>query len=466
LLNLCILQFNSEWEFLKHQNTKLSPRYQVGLVKRLSQLSSARDVESKFLNVILPSKEEYVNDMALFVFEIVKFLTENKGLDLNSASELTLFKDLFISSCENLMKKLWDEGISKEKLAVFLEDLMANRYGLSRSFRSRMEVARTTKMRDPRNVYGKFCEALFSASKLWNDPKQYVYSPYFPLLGPSMCGKSYLLQQVSMTKCSFFLYTCFRSERSSGIPAATHYFQALFQPSEDLDSEIYYRQVLLEILRYLANMEDPSSTKVADFNKMWINNDKVKLKVVHDIIEKNLEKSSFSKHGNLSIATKRKEKNEDQSRDMLQIWTQFESKWSGILDKSMPGLVLAFDEASRLLRSTSADENVETFFVELRRALRIFPQSGPATGSMPPVAVFTDTTATIADYCPAPAADGSLRVVKKQYFLLPPFYRMAFVDVYADKADVTLSSLDDFNRLLKYGRPFWGGVNEAIPAER
>jgi hypothetical protein len=459
LVRLGCLRFSSEWNYMKTPAFEFSPEYEAGLNQRLSNLQSLEDVESKFLETILPRQEEDKDDSAAtLVYEIYKFFTENKGLSIETDSQPPLNKQQFKNLYQSLMDALWKTGITQELFINTLENLMANRYNLSASFRAQMERARRNERRDPRDVYHRFCSALCAASTLWNQPSKRIYSPYFPLLGPSMCGKSYLLQQVSGDKNQpcFFVYNCFRGERSSGIPEGTHYFQTLFQPSEDTDCEIYYRQILIEIVKYIANMENPSERKIEDFNKMWMENSKDGLKYLHSVIEGNLSAVNFST-SRPSASDLRVETFKAQSKEMLKLWDLFEEKWSKYLSKSLPGLVLAFDEASVLLRSSS-EESTETLFLDLRRALQIFPQNRLQV--CPPVTVFTDTTATIADYCPAPASDGSLRVAKKKKVLLPPFYRLAFVDVYVDDTPVTLNNVDDFSRLLKYGRPFWGGVQQ------
>jgi hypothetical protein len=85
-------------------------------------------------------------------------------------------------------------------------------------------------------------------SKQWKTPD--YHAPYAALIGPSMCGKTRLLMEMSQHICVIFI--CLRPTDSTGYPPRSELADTLLKKDTE-NSEAYYNSVIAAIFQVVAN---------------------------------------------------------------------------------------------------------------------------------------------------------------------------------------------------------------------
>jgi hypothetical protein len=430
---------------------------------KLGGINNLKNLEDHAFDLVFPYLSDFDGDRKRF-HEYARYLVRlfssyhEKATDENLWGLLDKEADLLrvFQRYQNSMQD--GEWPSYSRLYSFFDSMRKDEATVTQKFESLMNERFESVVKDPYDVVSSFFNKLASDSRKWANIECNIHSPYFALFGPSLAGKSFLLRQLSYRKDIYVVYICFRPENLTGVPPSTPYLAEALGRGLELDRAS--QTFLSFFVKIFEIVEADSSKDSSTFNQKWIENDEEFLKEIFDCLRGKETKRDAGMH-------------QDFGRRINTLWEKIvlSKPW---LSKSLPAIVFAFDETRILLKNTR-NANV---FSTLRSCLQILPRNGfreiyindDVTNAVPennlevhaPMAVMTDTVAGLGNISTACDRDPSARVSNNTLNLLRPFNRFKFVDIFEDKAPVSISNLTDQTRLFRYGRPFWGSMIESI----
>ncbi|PLW38622.1 hypothetical protein PCASD_08210 [Puccinia coronata f. sp. avenae] len=268
-------------------------------------------------------------------------------------------------------------------------------------------------------------------------------APYTSLIGPSMCGKTRLLKELSKRVC--VVYICIRSLTSSGYPPRSDFATEKLLDSKSTSLEERYQILLISIFYAVSDFfSNQVKNQTPDKRlEQWINysfpqknelNDPPFWKQVQTrMIEFDTQNPTIS--------------DADLSAEMLQA-IDMAAKSTSFTQQTGLRVILAIDEASELLDGPSPTDM--SFFRLFRRALKKVPEKNGF------FSIFCDTTSRVSNVNPPARHDPSYRPSEAGAVLFPSIYQIPTFDVNVSTPPKTWQQLQSAFRLFRYGSPFWG----------
>ncbi|KAA1098284.1 hypothetical protein PGT21_032595 [Puccinia graminis f. sp. tritici] len=263
--------------------------------------------------------------------------------------------------------------------------------------------------------------------------------PLTSLIGPSMIGKTRLLQQLSKSIC--VVYLCLRPLGSTGLPPRSKLADELTPAKTTApELELHYTRLLAAIFDVVAEF---FSKQLAPHSKeerlqQWFNfNDKSGNEFASRVVERLKQIAHNQREASESLQT---------NLEKLQDKTQF-------VENPHLKVLLAINEARLLVQLETSDLSRVTYFWILQRILSKIPSSKGF------FAIVTDTTIKVADFNPTLYNDPSARPPPdyKPKKLFAPIYDIGTFDSKVPPGRPwTWEELLSPRRLLSYGVPFFG----------
>ncbi|KAA1103123.1 hypothetical protein PGT21_007213 [Puccinia graminis f. sp. tritici] len=277
-------------------------------------------------------------------------------------------------------------------------------------------------------------ECLSDYSKNWASTK--YLAPYTALIGSSMTGKTRLLMQLSENIC--VVYICLRPLNSSGLPPRSVLADELQLADKNApELVVHYYRLLAAIFDVVAEF---FSSQAAD----------------HDLKQRLLEWHRYNLKSGGDLATRvrdtMKQISQEKSKAITTFTERLEKLKSSTSFISNPELkvLLAFDEARALMEVESSDDQHLSYFRALRRVLSHIPHNLQVFG------IFTDTTSSVANFCPTLYNDPSARPPPDSKELYAPIYALGTFDAKVPSSPPkTWDELLSPRRLFSYGVPFF-----------
>ncbi|KAA1068624.1 hypothetical protein PGT21_018592 [Puccinia graminis f. sp. tritici] len=276
-------------------------------------------------------------------------------------------------------------------------------------------------------------------------------APFTSLIGPSMIGKTRLLQQLSKSIC--VVYICLRPHGSSGMPPRSKLADAMILVQKKVpELELEYTRLLAAIFRVVAEFFSSQPAQDGETKRLtsWFKfNDKSGDEFASRVGERLKEISKIPTDASASLVTNLKK---------LHNSTRF------ICNPRLK-VLLAIDEARTLVGLETSDELRISYFQIFRRVLATIPSS------LGFFAIFTDTTSTVADFNLTLHNDPSARPPpgRKPKELFAPIYDIGTFDSKVPTCPPkTWAELISPRRLFSYGVPFFriyveGAERKGIP---
>jgi hypothetical protein len=263
-------------------------------------------------------------------------------------------------------------------------------------------------------------------------------APLTSLIGPSMIGKTRLLQQLSKSIC--VVYLCLRPRKSTGLPPRSELADQIgLVKKKAPELELEYTQLMAAIFHVVAEFFSSQSAQDSEEKRLteWFEfNDKSGAQFASRVNER--LKQIVNKQRDPSAAL------ETDLQKLHQITSFIKNPHLKVL--------LAIDEARTLVELKTIDVSKVSYFRVLRRALSKIP---PSRGFF---ALVTDTTATVADFNPALHHDPSARPEPglKPKITFAPIYDIGTFDSKVPPGrPKTWEALLSPRRLFSYGFPFF-----------
>ncbi|WAQ87651.1 hypothetical protein PtA15_8A557 [Puccinia triticina] len=276
-------------------------------------------------------------------------------------------------------------------------------------------------------------KTLINYVKLWES--EIYLAPYTCLIGPTMIGKSRLLQKIAEEVC--VLYICLRPEGSTGEPKRSLLATNML-PESSADYEVYYVRVIAALLLVTVRFFQSKQSKDSKEKYEEWNKHQTTAHFRRDVLVE-LENSE-------QITSKT-----TAAQHLVTAVNAVQAVFSKV-----PGLkvLLAIDEASSMLQTpTEPKGNVTSWFRLFRRALSTI-QEGAGI-----FAILVDTTSRVSNFLPIDREDRSSRALGprgKPRKLFAPIYMIRTFDLLAPpRSPLSWDQLFSSDRLCKYGVPFF-----------
>ncbi|KAA1072573.1 hypothetical protein PGTUg99_020250 [Puccinia graminis f. sp. tritici] len=314
-------------------------------------------------------------------------------------------------------------------------------------------------------IVSTILQKLDEYSKQWKTPD--YYAPYAALIGPSMCGKTRLLMEMSQHICVIFI--CLRPTDSTGYPPRSALADTLLKKDAG-NSETYYNSVLAAIFQVVAdffNRQNRDMIKEGRFMtkqerlKEW--NDYTQVASLGSLDRTRRTQEAFKKDVEAELKKSPDTTLHEAVRAMSES-TEFITNPDQELIKSGHSLkvLLALDEARALLKTYTVDSEQSRFRTFGRSIRNIASDMGFFT-------ILVDTTSHVAaNFSLGSKFDPSARydfVGEDQLFA--PIYEIASFDAMVPtEPPRSWRELVSPERLFKYGYPIFGAYYRDAIAEK